>query len=248
MTRSFPACSGIPETASGQRTRIWNWDPTRQRTKRKRGLEVVSRRAENLRPNAAADKAARKDSDTCRTLDWTTPTNLVDRQLSAVLKQLAPGETSYVLERADSFRIVRVTGATTREDANRLTKSNRRSAESSSRKCCNGQSSKMSYHKATIESPYLPGSQTKSPKKGEPASSMNDPSIELFQDDLYEGLNVPESCRPSELQLRSLVVRRVENNRQHGRRVRATGLVVNGSSLVGPASLAFQLFQPRRAH
>jgi beta-lactamase regulating signal transducer with metallopeptidase domain len=155
-------------------------------------LEVVSRGAKNPRPNAAADKAARKDFDTCRTLDWTTPTNLVDRHLSAVLKQLAPGETSYVLERADSFRIVRVTERRPGgcKPFDEVEPSIRRKLEQEVLQ----RTIEDVYHKATIESPYLPGSQAKSPKKSEPASSMNDPSFELFQYDLYEGLNVPETA------------------------------------------------------
>ncbi len=76
------------------------------------------------------------------------------------------------------------------QGANLSTKSNRPSARSWSSNCNNILDDL--YRKATVESPYLPESQTKSSEKGEPASSMNDPSINLVPLDPFGGFNLPE--------------------------------------------------------
>ena len=135
--------------------------------------------------------AAPKYYDHCRTLDWTTPANVVDRHLSAVLEQLAPGETSYVLESADSFRIVRVTERRPGgcKPFDEVEPSIRRKLEQQVLQ----RIIEDVYRQATIESPYLPESKTRSPEQREPASSMNDPSIEFNSSSpYYNGFNLPE--------------------------------------------------------
>ncbi len=154
-------------------------------------LDVGSRGAKNPRQSVAAEMAAPKYYDHCRTLDWTTPANVVDRHLSAVLEQLAPGETSYVLESADSFRIVRVTERRPGgcKPFDEVEPSIRRKLEQQVLQ----RIIEDVYRQATIESPYLPESKTRSPEQREPASSMNDPSIEFNSSSpYYNGFNLPE--------------------------------------------------------
>ncbi len=74
-------------------------------------IAVPARRAENLWQRGAANQADFSAAGGTQT--WTNPESLADPRLSAVLETLAPGETSAVLESADSFRIVQRPGEKT---------------------------------------------------------------------------------------------------------------------------------------
>jgi beta-lactamase regulating signal transducer with metallopeptidase domain len=155
-------------------------------------INLPARGAENLRHREASDQAARNDFDADGgSQSWTNPASLADPRLSAVLETLAPGETSAVLESADSFRIVQLMEKrpASCKPFDEVEPSIRRKLEDQQRQ----QILDDLYRKATIESPYLPESQNQSPNRSEPASSMNDPLIEFNSSSpYYNGFNLPE--------------------------------------------------------
>jgi hypothetical protein len=152
-------------------------------------IAVPARGAENLRHREASDQAARNDFD-AGTQSWTNPASIADPRLAAVLETLTPGETSAVLESADSFRIVQLLEKrpASCKPFDEVEPSIRRKLEEQQQQ----EILDELHRQATIESPYLPESQSRLPEKGEPASSMNDPSIEDQPLDPFGGFNLPE--------------------------------------------------------
>jgi BlaR1 peptidase M56/parvulin-like peptidyl-prolyl cis-trans isomerase-like protein len=149
--------------------------------------DVPARGAENLRHREASDQAARNDFDADGgTQSWTNPASLADPRLSAVLETLTPGETSAVLESVDAFRIVQLMEKrpASCKPFDEVEPSIRQMLEEQQQQ----QILDELHRRATIESPYLPESQTRSPKKSEPTSSMSDPPINLVPLDSFAGL------------------------------------------------------------
>jgi beta-lactamase regulating signal transducer with metallopeptidase domain len=131
-------------------------------------IEVPASGAENLRQREAADQAARKSLYADGgTQSWTNPASVADPRLAAVLEQLSPGETSSVLESADAFRIVRVIDRRPAgcKSFDEVEPSIRRKLEEQRQQ----EIFESLFRRTTIESPYLPESQTRSPEGDAPA-------------------------------------------------------------------------------
>jgi parvulin-like peptidyl-prolyl isomerase len=116
--------------------------------------EVIAVGAENLRKRDKYDQASRKYFDDGGMQPWTNPASIVDPRLATALAQLAPGETSPIIEGTDSFFIVRLIE---HRPAGRNSLSEvENSISQKIRSLKKEQMLEELFERATIESPYLP--------------------------------------------------------------------------------------------
>jgi beta-lactamase regulating signal transducer with metallopeptidase domain/parvulin-like peptidyl-prolyl isomerase len=116
--------------------------------------EVIAVGAENLRKREKYDQASRKYFDEGGMQPWTNPASIVDPRLATALAQLAPGETSPIIEGTDSFFIVRLIE---HRPAGRNSLSEvENSISRKFRFLKKEQMLEELFERATIESPYLP--------------------------------------------------------------------------------------------
>jgi hypothetical protein len=155
-------------------------------------LNVMQEGAKRLRKRERSEKVVRKYYADGGTQPWTNPESVADLRVSAVLGQLAVGETSSVLECSDSFRIVRLLDRRPagRKSFDEVEPSIRQKLE----KQLQEQTVNDLYHRATIESPYFPEVKIQRANRASSGAMEMMPSGIYIYPDLDNRLDLPEKA------------------------------------------------------